>query len=350
MAKSQPIQHPNTNGNPAPEGAEVDDDDEEEGGNFEKLLSQLITPATNKGGNENSMMVIMLMEQSREARREAREARREAQAQQSNMMNLVLSVMQGANNKTMDPLMVEIIKASLSGKQQEEFTRTMMTLQQNNATQSMEMMRTTMEQAAALKDKMTDEVIETIKENAANRNGEGTSPAMEIFREIRLMAEPIIAAKMGQPVKAPVTENPAQTPKTINAPQAKSEKELIPFILRALKHAQETPMQPAEKRSLRAKISIVIMDVPPLAEAVLNEDADKIGELAKPYVIADPVIFNWITKPEVAAWLQDYLKNQIAPLLDSYAEGEEAEAGIATDPPADDSAGNDGDDSEKKTA
>lgn len=299
----------------------ADAGDEEGESNFDKVLAMLTNPQRQGSGGVD-MNMLLALEEKREARRAAAEARREAQAEKQFMMRMMLMMVQ-SQQKGPDPLMVEMIKGMMNNKQQEEFTRNMLEMQRNNSAEQIASMRETLKEAAALKDEITRETIEQIRES---KDGGSDNPTLQIFREIKELAAPIIAAKVGVKPTATVEHHPQANPN--GAPPtmtAKSEKERIPLFLRAVKQAWDLrdSSDRGKKRSVRGAISVVLMDVPNLAQAILDEDSDKAFGMCKEYVIADSTLLNWIQQDGVADWINVYLTKEIAPVLDSMMEAEE---------------------------
>ncbi len=312
---------------------DVDDtDDDADDGSGDAAFDNLIEKLTD-GGNKKSgrdpmdMFMLMMMEEKREAR-----------AEKAQMQKLILSVLPILlGNKGPDPLMMEIVKSTMNGNQQEKFAQSMMQIQQQQAASNMQMIQSTMENTNKLKDEMTARQLDMMEARMEKQDAPAASPVTEIIRELRLAVEPLVLAKMGQNATAAAAAkreegsrggihgNPAAR---IEAP-----KDVIPMVLRILKeyHEKKDTFGPTEKRGIRAKLATIILDAPALAKAICNEDTDAVTEICKPYVLADEIVMGWVMQPNVSTWLGDYLINQIAPVLDSMMEAEEKDSGTFVD-------------------
>ncbi len=317
--------------------SENDADDDK----FEKILlsltagKPLASPDSNSKRDPMEFFMLMMMQNQRETRREIQEAKRE----KNDFLKMALTLLPSLlGPKGPDPLMIEMVKGMMGNKQQEEFTKSILTMQQANSQANLDMIRQSSESMMKAREEANRDEVDRLRERLDKEPG-ASSPVTEIVREMRLLAEPFIAAKFGagSAAKTETKTNPSQTPK-IEGPTSRPEQ--IPIILRALKNLHESAsMSKSDKNLVRAKIASIIIEIPPLAEAICNivpgEEGnparEQVADICKPYVMADGALAAWLMKPETQPWLDYTLIRQIAPIVDSMMEANEVEEGQPVD-------------------
>lgn len=323
---------------------EEDDDGDREDDTFDKMMAKLTGAAVQpaKGGaapgsDLGSMLVVMMMQERAQSRREAREMRREQAKAKASMDRLMLSILLKGNKP--DPFMLEMFKTMAGGEQQKATFKAMMDINSENAKAQLANMKELFSSTDELKNRVFEQVLSRMEGNG--KDSSSGSVALDVIRELKDVAAPIITSMASKNQPRTQTRNQAQVaPGTGSVPAlpnpgAGSEAQApdpVSIIMRTVHHVHAHPnMTPAERRRIRSQLATVIMDVPALAEAIVQDDEKGAAECVQAYVLSDPTILAWVQQPGVADWLNAYLKNEIADVLDAMMEVEEGPSGDQND-------------------
>lgn len=329
----------------APESLNVNESD------FDAIMAKYMGgQQADAGGNAMMPMLFMMMKSERDDRK----------ASQANMMQMLMTLLPALlplfMNKGPDPLMLEMIKGIMSGKDQTQQFQQMLELQRQNTTASMEQLRTMFLGMMEQKDKINEEALKRASEN----DGGGKSTAVEVLREIRLgvaqlamaptppgmaaVAQPGTETAAGAPAEA--TPAIANNPAPAALPGPKPGKDVVPqtlLILRQLKKIQENPGHEKQPEWRAILVAMTLRDEDML-EILLSDNETpeqvqenqlKLVDHCTPFITTNPDVMGWAKKEGVAAWLSNYVNKKLIPaLIDALDDGEEESDESEQTPPA----------------
>lgn len=305
--------------------------------------------AGNGGGSDNGMMpmLFMMMKSERDDRK----------ASSQNMMNMLMSLLPVIipmfAAKGPDPLMLEMIRGMMSGKDQTEQFKQMLELQRQNTASSIDQLKTMFVSMMEQKDKINEEALRRASEN----DGGGKSTAVEVLREIRLgVAQLAMAptppgmAAVEQPGEKSSSAAPAEAaPALLHNPGStaapKVAKDVVPqtlLILRQLKKIQENPghEKQAEWRAILVAMTLrdedmldILMSDNDTPEQ-MQENQIKLVDHCTPFITTNPDVMGWAKKEGVAAWLSTFVNKKLIPMLADALDEDDDSTDETKTPPA----------------
>jgi hypothetical protein len=265
--------------------------------------------------------------QEKEDRRTEREEARRAETMKM-IIGLGSTLLPALLNKpTMDPALL----AMLSNRNGADEFKNMMEMQRQQAAQSMESLKTALLGIMSTKDEMHKRLLEDALERAEDGGGESSGGFAGTLRELRLSlgalgGAGILAGAASAPAPAPALPAPSangENPPPRPAPRAPAHP--VVTVMRQLKLFQEGKVtKPALARA--ALVTVVLQD-DELARLITAGDGNELFSYCAPHVGQHADLMQWIQIPGVAEWLELFIGDRLAPLVEEAMDDGEGDDG-----------------------
>ena len=291
------------------------------------------------GGNNDSMnpMLLMLMQQMRDDRAERRAADDRRQSMLLGLAPVLAPLIAGLFNKQPDPLMLEVVRGAISGKDQSAQMTAMQEAQRAASAAALEQTRAMFTSVMEMKDDLNAKMMEKALESQTDAGAEGGPAA--IMREVRLGLSALASMRQTAPVSAdvPALAGPAASATTPAQPAGDAadktapRRSVVAVVLHTMKQLQENAIpRPA---LAHASVIAVALNDEELTRLLVDGDEAAVIDYCLPTVSADPELMGWVNRRGVGAWISAYVNKRLAV---GVADAVASDAELAADEGADD--------------
>lgn len=292
-----------------------------------KILEKVMAmdgDGTKKSGGVDMMQIMLMKMQADEER--AREDRRSRETNNKTLVQLAIAALPmlvGFFKKEADPIMAQLLGTVLNGSNNREQLEAMMKLSMQANSEQIKMALQGFSEISKLKDEANREIIEKVKENAGGGDGKAGGFA-DTLREVRLAMEALKGVNLGT-APAPVLSDREQELLDEGRPEGDKPLALplkekpIPPVLSVLRMImrvhQDEGLDKAGRANLKMEIVRKAMEDQALTDALDSEDEEALQAVCGPAFVSDAKLVTWVQMDGVAYWLQQYVKNQIVPMV-----------------------------------